>query len=82
MISRHIGARAPTETRSTSGASVPGSRSTSMPPIRPTAGTAGPTAPLEKRTTVGASVTSTASRSWARTWSASRGAASLSPGTT
>ena len=53
-----------------------------MPPIRPTAGTAGPTAPLEKRTTVGASVTSTASRSWARTWSASRGAASRSPGTT
>ena len=43
--------------------------------------TAGPTAPLEKRTTVGASSTSTASRSWARTWSASRGAAIRRPGT-
>ena len=81
-ISRHIGASAPTETSSTSGAvACRRSRSTSMPPIRPTAGTAGPTAPLEKRTTVGASSTSTASRSWARTWSASRGAAIRRPGT-
>ncbi len=53
-----------------------------MPPTRPTAGTGSPTFSFGKRTTVGASSTSTASRSWARSWSASRGAAMRRPGTT
>ncbi len=53
-----------------------------MSPTRSTAGTAGPTDSLGKRTSVGASSTATASRSWARSWSASRGAAMRRPGTT
>ena len=40
------------------------------------------TAPLEKRIMVGASSTSSASRSWARSWAPSRGAAMRSRGTT
>jgi hypothetical protein len=77
---RHTGAITPTATRSTSGRS-PRCR-TSRPPTRSTAGTTGPTDSLGNRISVGASSTATASRSCAHSWSASRGAAILSPGTT
>ncbi|CAM5629263.1 hypothetical protein SALBM311S_09110 [Streptomyces alboniger] len=53
-----------------------------MPPTRSTAGISGPTDSFGKRTSVGASSTATASRSWAPSCSASRGAAILRPGTT
>lgn len=77
---RHTGAITPTATSSTSGRSP--RCSTSRPPTRSIAGTEGPTDSFGNRTSVGASSTATASRSCARNWSASRGAAILSPGTT
>ena len=66
----------------TSGTSRSGSRSTSTPPIRRTAGTDPITAPFGKRRAVGPSSTATASASSSRNVSASRGAATRMPGTT